>query len=43
MFSSKNIITIKSSLQNFVLRYDAAQIVVAMWIPYDLHSLYKLV
>ena len=40
MFSSKNII-IKPSLQNFIARCDALQIVVVMKIPYDLHSLYK--
>jgi len=38
--SSKNII-IKPSLQKFIVRYDAVQIVVVMEIPYDLHSLYK--
>ena len=34
MFSSK-------TLQNFIVSYDAAQIVVVMWIPYDLQSVYK--
>jgi len=39
MLSSKYII--KTSLQIFILRYNAVQIVVVVWISYDLQSLYK--
>jgi hypothetical protein len=37
----KKYIIIKPLLQNFIVMYDAVQIVFVMWIPYDLHSLYK--
>jgi hypothetical protein len=41
MFLFKNII-IRPLLQNFIVSYNAVQIVVVMCFPYDLHSLYKL-